>query len=152
MTGLLGACSGYSDTLLVREKQRSPRKDRCGDVERRQQRDEIVNAAKMEHDAEADRDQLCRGQPRTKAPGRDGQADERVRLDSPSPDAHPEIGEHAVEELNQEETDDDQLAKPALPGIPPFPQMRPSPTPAPVLSGPLRPRGSRARSPRSWKC
>ena len=54
---------------LVRQKERRPRQDRDGDIDEREQRDDVVDAAEVQQDAEADRDQLGARKPR-RQPGR----------------------------------------------------------------------------------
>src|SRR5262249_17721032 len=114
----------WSPEDAVREEHRGPRDDGRGKIDRRQQGDEIVNAIEMRQHPEANRHELGAGQPRAESRECQGRTDERVSLDAESPDAHTEIRVRAVEALDENEDDDDEIAEQTARRVPSFVQDR----------------------------
>src|SRR5436190_2657296 len=76
---------------LISEKQRGPWKDRDREVDRGEERDELVDAAEVQQDAEPDGKGLRAAETDRESGCGHGRADNRVGLDARTPDADAEV-------------------------------------------------------------
>ena len=72
----------------------------------------MVDTSQMQHDSESDGDQFRACQPCADARKRYRRAHDRIGLDRRPPDMDAEVGEGAVERLDDKEDDDGDVAKP----------------------------------------
>src|SRR6185369_5735689 len=85
----------------MNEKHRHPGDDGCCDIDDGEERDDVMDAEVMEHDAKPDRDELDAGQPWAETCHHHRRAHEGVGFRLKAPESDPEVGKDPIHALRE---------------------------------------------------